>query len=231
MLSPVEPSATPLRAIGLRKTWRVGGERVVGVDDASLELAAGEIVAIMGPSGSGKSTLLALLAGLEAPDAGEVWLGGAALHSLSEDQRAILRRQGVGFVFQRFNLIAALTLAENAALPLMLDGVAEATWRPMVAEALDAVGLSSRARHFPDQASVGEQQRAAIARALVTRSPVLFADEPTGSLDSTRGAEVMALLEARRDRAGTAILLVTHDPGLAGRADRVLQLADGKLVS
>lgn len=231
MLLPVESSATPLRAIGLRKTWRVGGERVVGVDDASLELAAGEIVAIMGPSGSGKSTLLALLAGLEAPDAGEVWLGGAALHSLSEDQRAVLRRRGVGFVFQRFNLIAALTLAENAALPLMLDGVAEATWRPMVAEALDAVGLSSRARHFPDQASVGEQQRAAIARALVTRSPVLFADEPTGSLDSTRGAEVMALLEARRDRAGTSILLVTHDPGLAGRADRVLQLADGKLVS
>lgn len=229
MPAPADPVATPLRAIGLRRSYTAGDDQVQAVADISLELSAGEIVAITGPSGSGKSTLLSLLAGLEAPDAGEVWLLGQPLHSLSEDRRAILRRSAVGFIFQSFNLIPALSLAENAALPLILDGVAESAWGPRVAAALSAVGLAHRAKHYPDQTSTGERQRTAIARALVSAPPVLFADEPTGSLDSARGAEIMALLEARRDQASTAILLVTHDPIIAARADRVLTLVDGRL--
>lgn len=220
----------PLSATGLTKRFLIGGEAVLAVDGVSLTVARGEIVAVTGPSGSGKSTLLSLLAGLERPDAGEVHICGQSLFALGEDARAALRCQRVGFVFQSFNLIPALTLAENAALPFMLVGVDELVWRPKVLAALDAVGLAHRAQHLPDQASVGEQQRAAIARALVTEPPLLFADEPTGSLDSARSAEVLRLLEERRDRAGTAILLVTHDPAVAARADRVLVLRDGRIA-
>ena len=220
----------PVEARDLQRRYRAGGEEVRAVDGISLHVAAGEIVAITGPSGSGKSTLLSLLAGLELPDVGEVWIAGQALSGLGEDARAALRRTQVGFIFQTFNLIAALSLIENAALPLMLEGVAEADWRPRALAALEAVGVGHRAAHLPDQASVGEQQRAAVARALVTSPPLLFADEPTGSLDSRRSSALLDLLLARREAAGTAILIVTHDPQVAARADRVLPLQDGRLL-
>lgn len=217
-----------LRASGLTKRYTVGSETITAVAAVDLTVAAGEVVAITGPSGSGKSTLLALLAGLETPDEGEVWLDGVALHSLGEDARARLRRRRIGFVFQTFNLLPVLSLAENAALPLILDGVPASAWAPRVAQALARVGLSHRAEHLPDQASVGEQQRAALARVLVTEPAVLFADEPTGSLDTARGALVMALLREAAGQ-GTTVLLVTHDPALAAQADRQIRLRDGRL--
>jgi putative ABC transport system ATP-binding protein len=219
-----------LTARALSKRYDGGVDAVV---DVSLAVARGEMVAITGPSGSGKSTLLALLAGLEAPTAGEVWLDGQPLAGLTDDARARLRRRAVGFVFQTFNLLPVLTLAENVALPQMLDGVPEAVWRPRVARALDRVGLSARAGHLPGAASVGEQQRAAIARALasgmgVSGPRIVFADEPTGSLDSARSADVLALLrEAQRD--GVTVVLVTHDTAAAATCDRRLHLRDGRL--
>lgn len=213
-----------LRAQGL--TRRYGDVRAV--DDVSFTVERGEWVALTGPSGSGKSTLLALLAGLEAPDSGEVWIGDTPISRLDDDARARLRRREVGFVFQTFNLVPVLTLAENVALPQLLDGVPEAAWRPRVTAALAAVDLSHRAEHLPGTASVGEQQRAAIARALAQEPKILFADEPTGSLDSGRGAEVLRLLGRARDR-GTTVLMVTHDVGAAAQADRRLVLKDGRL--
>ena len=213
-----------LRADSLDK--RYGG--VHAVAGVSLSVEPGEWVALTGPSGSGKSTLLALLAGLEAPDSGRVWVGEQALDTLGDDGRARLRRREVGFVFQTFNLVPVLTLEENVALPQVLDGVPAATWRPRVAEALARVELTHRARHLPTDASVGEQQRAAIARAIAQQPRVLFADEPTGSLDSARGEQVLGLLgEARA--AGVAIVLVTHDAAAAARADRQLRVKDGRL--
>lgn len=213
-----------LRAQGLRRRY---GD-VVAVDDVSLSVEPGEWVALTGPSGSGKSTLLALLAGLEAPDAGEIWIGDTPLSTLSDDARARLRRREVGFVFQTFNLVPVLTLAENVALPQLLDGVPERTWRPRVEAALAAVDLAHRAAHLPGTASVGEQQRAAIARALAQEPRVLFADEPTGSLDSGRGAEVLRLL-GDAQRRGVTVVMVTHDATAAAAADRRLVLRDGRL--
>ncbi len=214
-----------LRAEALHKRYDGGVDAVV---DVSLVVRRGEMVAVTGPSGSGKSTLLALLAGLETPTAGEVWIDGTALASLPDDARARLRRRAVGFVFQTFNLVPVLTLAENVALPQMLDGVPEARWRPRVREALARVGLAHRADHLPGEASVGEQQRAAIARVLAAAPRVVFADEPTGSLDGARGAEVMRLLRAACDD-GATVVLVTHDPGAAAVADRELRMRDGRL--
>lgn len=186
-------------------------------------------MAITGPSGSGKSTLLALLAGLERPSAGEVWLDGQALSGLNDDARARLRRRSVGFVFQTFNLVPVLTLAENVALPQMLDGVPEATWRPRVEAALARVDLVHRADFLPGTTSVGEQQRAAIARVLAAEPRIVFADEPTGSLDSTRGASVLDLLRSAQRERGVTVVLVTHDPVAAAASDRRIRLRDGRL--
>jgi putative ABC transport system ATP-binding protein len=214
-----------LAASALHKRYDGGVDAVI---DVSLSVEPGEMVAITGPSGSGKSTLLALLAGLERPTGGEVWLAGEKLSALTDDALARLRRRHVGFVFQTFNLIPVLTLAENAGLPQLLDGVPERTWRPRVERALERVGLAHRADHLPSAASVGEQQRAALARVLAAEPRVLFADEPTGSLDSARGADVLRILREAQ-RSAVTVLLVTHDADAARACDRQLTMRDGRL--
>jgi putative ABC transport system ATP-binding protein len=199
------------------------------VDDVSLEIGAGESVAVTGPSGAGKSTLLALLAGLDLPTHGRVLLEGHDLTGLDEDGRARLRAQRVGFVFQSFHLIPALTALENVMLPLELAGRSDA--RRSAVEALEGVGLRERTGHYPRQLSGGEQQRVAIARAFVTRPAVLFADEPTGNLDNVTGARVGELLFELNAHAHTTLVLVTHDRGLAGRCARVVRMEAGRLLA
>jgi len=199
------------------------------VDDVSLEIGAGESVAVTGPSGAGKSTLLALLAGLDLPTRGRVLLEGHDLTGLDEDGRARLRAQRVGFVFQSFHLIPALTALENVMLPLELAGRADA--RRTAVEALVEVGLRERTGHYPRQLSGGEQQRVAIARAFVTRPAVLFADEPTGNLDNVTGTRVGELLFELNAHAHTTLMLVTHDRGLAGRCARVVRMEAGRLLA
>ena len=198
------------------------------VADVSLEIARGESVAVAGPSGAGKSTLLALLAGLDLPSAGRVWLDGTDLTGLDEDGRARLRAQRVGFVFQSFHLIPALTALENVMLPLELAGNPEA--RRAAHATLQRVGLKERTAHYPRQLSGGEQQRVAIARAFVTQPAVLFADEPTGNLDSATGARVGELLFELNSNAHTTLVLVTHDRGLAARCARMLHMEGGRLL-
>ena len=199
------------------------------VDDVNLEIAAGESVAIVGASGAGKSTLLALLAGLDSPTSGRIWLAGSDLTPLDEDGRAALRAARVGFVFQAFHLVPSLTALENVMLPLELAGGANAR-----AEALDSlarVGLAERVGHYPRQLSGGEQQRVALARACVTRPAVLFADEPTGNLDTATGARIGELLFSLNENSHTTVLLVTHDRNLAQRCRRVITMDAGRVIA
>lgn len=198
------------------------------VHDVSLDIAAGESVAVVGASGAGKSTLLALLAGLDAPTSGRIWLAGADLTALNEDGRARLRAQRVGFVFQAFHLVPALTALENTMLPLELAGRTDA--RSAALAALDRVGLAKRVGHYPRQLSGGEQQRVALARAFVTSPAVLFADEPTGNLDTSTGARVGALLFELNAQTQTTLVLVTHEAKLAARCQRTLQMEAGRLL-
>jgi putative ABC transport system ATP-binding protein len=217
-----------IRCERLTQTYASGGRELVVLKDISFELAAGGFLAISGPSGSGKSTLLGLLAGLDQPRSGRVWLDGDELTHLNEDARARLRGQKVGFVFQSFQLIPTLTALENAMVPLELRGEAAAER----AEALlSRVGLADRLHHYPAQLSGGEQQRVAIARAFGIRPRALFADEPTGNLDAATGATVIDLLVELNREAGATLVLVTHDPELAARARRVIRLAGGEVVS
>jgi len=198
------------------------------VKEANLDIRAGEAVAILGASGSGKSTLLGLLAGLDVPSAGRVWIGGEELFALDEDGRARLRGQMVGFVFQSFQLLPALTALENVMLPLELSGGNDAASRARAV--LERVGLGERLGHYPRQLSGGEQQRVAVARAFVTEPRLLFADEPTGNLDSATGEHVIELLfEMNRER-GTTLVLVTHDADLARRCQRRLHIAGGEIT-
>jgi putative ABC transport system ATP-binding protein len=198
------------------------------VDDVSFDIAGGESVAVTGPSGAGKSTLLALLAGLDLPTTGRVLLDGVDLTTLDEDGRALLRAQRVGFVFQSFHLIPALTALENVMLPLELAGSSDA--RAAAHETLARVGLKPRTGHYPRQLSGGEQQRVAIARAFVTRPAVLFADEPTGNLDTVTGARVGELLFELNANAHTTLVLVTHDEALGARCARALHMEAGRLT-
>lgn len=198
------------------------------VRELSLDIAAGESVAIVGPSGAGKSTLLALLAGLDTPTSGRVLLAGEDLTALDEDGRARLRAERVGFVFQAFHLIPALTALENVMLPLELAGRRDAG--ALAAQTLERVGLGARTGHYPRQLSGGEQQRVALARAFVTRPTVLFADEPTGNLDSATGTRVCDLLFGMNRDLSTTVVLVTHDRALATRCGRVLHMDAGRLA-
>jgi putative ABC transport system ATP-binding protein len=198
------------------------------LDDVSLQVASGETVAVVGASGAGKSTLLALLAGLDEPSAGSVWLEGTELSALDEDGRAEARAKHVGFVFQSFHLVPSLTALENVMLPLELAGRRDA--RAAAREALAQVGLAGRLGHYPRQLSGGEQQRVAIARAFVTKPAVLFADEPTGNLDTTTGGRVIQLLFDMNRATGTTLVLVTHDRAIAERCDRVIEMDAGRLV-
>ena len=198
------------------------------VRNVSFEIVAGEPVAIVGQSGAGKSTLLALLAGLDTPTSGKVWLAGTEITSLDEDGRARLRASRVGFVFQSFHLVPALTALENVMLPLELAGRPDP--RRTAREALDRVGLRDRTGHYPRQLSGGEQQRVAIARAFVTQPAVLFADEPTGNLDTITGARIGELLFEMNATSRTTLVLVTHDNSLAARCSRILRMEAGGLV-
>jgi putative ABC transport system ATP-binding protein len=207
----------------------VGGREVTILDSVSLDVPAGQFVALTGPSGSGKSTLLGLVAGLDQPTAGSVRTAGVALGGLDEDALARLRLLTIGYVFQSFHLLPTLTALENVAIPLELAGAAAAGKR---AETLLAeVGLAGRARHYPAQLSGGEQQRVALARAFANAPPLLLADEPTGNLDSATGAQIIALLVERHRREGATLVLVTHDAALAAHAERVVELRDGRVVA
>jgi putative ABC transport system ATP-binding protein len=199
------------------------------LDGVSLRIARSATAAIVGPSGAGKSTLLALLAGLDEPTSGQVWLNGVKLTALDEDGRAGLRSREVGFVFQSFHLLPSLTAVENVLLPLELAGAPNAMQRAR--QALGEVGLEHRLRHYPKQLSGGEKQRVAIARAFVTQPSLLFADEPTGNLDNHTGGRILNLLFELNAAAGTTLVLVTHDLEAAGRCDRLIELAGGRLVN
>jgi putative ABC transport system ATP-binding protein len=212
------------------KSYPEGEAPRVVLREASAEVAAGEIVAIRGRSGSGKSTLLNLVAGLDSPTSGDVWLQDVAVNRLSPHERTLLRRDRMGFVFQFFNLIPTLSVLENVVLPAELAGSAPRAARERALRLLDRVGLASRAGAFPDRLSGGEQQRVALARALVMDPPLVLADEPTGNLDDHAGDAVMQLLDEMTRAAGKTLLLVTHSREVAARADRVLTIEDGHLV-
>lgn len=217
-----------LEARQLTKEFDSGTHRLTVLRDVNFTIAQGEFVAIVGPSGSGKTTLLGLLAGLDIPTRGAVLLDGASLTRMTEDARARLRGEKVGFVFQSFQLIPTLTAIENVQVPLELRGESGAVER--AEELLERVGLADRLDHFPTQLSGGEQQRVAIARAFVNRPRILFADEPTGNLDGATGMRIVALLEALNRESGSTVVLVTHDLTLAQRAHRLIRLADGVVV-
>ncbi len=221
-----------LLAEQLEKTFGGGSAAgVTAVRGVDLAVDEGEFVAITGASGSGKSTLLHMLGGITRPSGGRVLLEGVDLATLDDDALAEIRRRRIGFVFQRYNLLPELSLAENVALPLVLDGVSEARCRDAARQALEAVGMAHRAEHRPDALSGGEQQRGAVARALVTDPAILLADEPTGALDSINSANVLELLQRLvRDRHQT-VILVTHDPGIAAAAGRIVRMKDGRVAA
>ncbi|MDX6307198.1 MAG: putative transport system ATP-binding protein [Nocardioidaceae bacterium] len=214
---------------GVVKVYGEGAAEVNALRGVDLRVDSGELVAVMGPSGSGKSTLLTIAGSLEQPTAGEVWVGGQALATMSRNERSRIRRRSVGYVFQDFNLLAGLTAAENVALPLELDGVGAKAARAIGLQALDELGLRDRASRFPDELSGGERQRVAIARAVVGDRHLLLADEPSGALDSVNGEAVIRLIHTAC-RRGVAGVVVTHDAQLASWADRVIFLRDGKIV-
>ena len=216
-----------VRGLGMRLAS--GGRAVDVLSDVTLEVPAGQFLAIAGPSGSGKSTLLGLIAGLDQPTAGRIEVAGTEITGLDEDALARFRRDHVGYVFQSFHLIPTLTAQENVAVPLELAGEADAIAR--AAALLGEVGLAGRAHHYPVQLSGGEQQRVAVARALARRPAILLAVEPTGNLDSATGKQIIDLLVAANRRLGRTLVLVTHDAALAAHADRVVTLADGRIVS
>jgi putative ABC transport system ATP-binding protein len=202
--------------------------RLTILDDVTMQVAAGESIALVGPSGAGKTTLLALLAGLDRPTTGRVWLCGEDLTAMDEDGRAQVRGRHVGFVFQSFHLVPSLTALENVMLPLELTGVSGAAARAR--EALVSVGLERRTTHYPKQLSGGEKQRVAIARAFVTRPSILFADEPTGNLDTASGDRIADLLFSMNKQSQTTLVLVTHDRDLARRCDRIIELDAGRML-
>ena len=212
----------------VRKVYGSGENTVSALDGVTIELPQRSFTAIMGPSGSGKSTLLHVAAGLDRPTSGNVAVGDTELTRLSERRLTLLRRERIGFIFQAFNLLPSLTVAQNIALPLRMDG--RRARRSELREIASRVGLQDRMRHRPAQLSGGQQQRVAIARALITRPEVVFADEPTGALDTRTGQGVLQLLRHIVDDDGQTVVMVTHDPVAAAYADRVLMLADGRVA-
>ncbi|MEU9890772.1 ABC transporter ATP-binding protein [Sphaerisporangium sp. NPDC051011] len=227
--SPAAADTPVVRLIDVVRTHGDGPQAVHALKGVSLEMRAGELVAVMGPSGSGKSTLLNIAGGLDRPTAGSVLVEGHPLETLSAKRLAALRRRRAGYVFQDLNLIPSLTVAENVALPRELDGAGMRSARKDALAVLGEVGLAGMADRFPDEISGGQRQRAAIARALVGKRRLLLADEPTGALDTPMGDEILRLLRGQAD-AGAAVLLVTHEPRYAAWADRVIFLRDGQIV-
>lgn len=225
----VEP-AVLLELRGVSKIYGEGGSEVRALDGVDLQIYEGEFVAIMGASGSGKSTCMNILGCLDTPTSGTYWFRGVEVGQLTRDQRALLRRHYLGFVFQSFNLLARTSALENVELPLVYRGVRKAKRQALAMQALVRVGLAERASHGPSELSGGQQQRVALARALVTEPRTLFADEPTGNLDSKRSAEILELLSSLNADQGITIIMVTHEPEFAAYARRMLWFKDGKIV-
>ncbi|MEU8001702.1 ABC transporter ATP-binding protein [Catellatospora sp. NPDC049111] len=228
MTITTSPVAEAVGLTGARKVYGTGAQAVTALDELTLAFPSGTFTAVMGPSGSGKSTLLQCAAGLDRLTSGTVRVGGIDLGGLSEQRRTVLRRERIGFVFQAFNLVASLTAAQNVELPLRLAG--RRPGAAAVRAALAEVGLADRAAHRPAELSGGQQQRVAIARALITRPDVVFADEPTGALDTAASREVLGLLRSAVDGQGQTVVMVTHDPVAASYADEVVFLRDGRIA-
>lgn len=230
MSDSVHAPSRPMAATGagLTKVYGDGNTRVVALDHVDVGFESGKLTAIMGPSGSGKSTLLHCMAGLDSLTDGQVWVGETLISSLSDKDLTLLRRKRMGFVFQAFNLVPTLTAEENIMLPLLLDGAEpEPVWKDRVVENLE---LGDRLHHRPSELSGGQQQRVAVARALMSQPEIIFADEPTGNLDSKSGQEVLRFLRRAVDEWRQTVVMVTHDPGAASYADRVIFLRDGQIV-
>jgi putative ABC transport system ATP-binding protein len=223
-------SKIAVETVDLKKVYGEGPTAVRALKGVSLEFPAGEFAAIMGPSGSGKSTLLHILGALDRPSSGRVVVGGTPLLGLSDRRLTLLRRERMGFVFQFYNLIPTLSAEENILLPALISGERIGSYSGRVEELLELVGLSARRRHRPDELSGGEQQRVAIARALIRNPDIVFADEPTGNLDSKTGAGILEILRESAARYGQTIIMVTHDARAASNADRAIFLADGRVV-
>jgi putative ABC transport system ATP-binding protein len=226
-------TATPKDAVielrGVHKTYRLGQHVIPALQGVDLSVQRGELLALTGPSGSGKSTILNLCGLIDTPDAGEIFLGGTSLRGLDEIARTLVRRDALGFVFQSFNLVPVMTVAENVDYPLFIAGVPAAERRDRVDAQLAAVGLAEHAQHRPDALSGGQRQRVAIARALIKRPRLVIADEPTASLDSRTADQVLDLMRERCHAEGAAFVIATHDSRLTQRCDRVLALLDGRL--
>ena len=220
-----------LRTTALKREYRVGRVTVTALGGVDIAIERGEFVAVVGPSGCGKSTLLNLLGGLDRPTAGQVFLDGRNLAETNEEQLAALRREKMGFIFQRHDLFPVLTARENVEFPMLLGNVSLAARRARAEELLELVGLADKAGNLPDELSGGQQQRVGIARALANAPLILLADEPTGNLDSATAADVMGVLITLTQAQGLTLVMVTHDPEVAARASRILQLKDGHLVT
>ncbi|MFC4909551.1 ABC transporter ATP-binding protein [Actinomadura gamaensis] len=230
MTNASDPRAPLLVAEGVRKVYRSGEVSVLALDDLDLTVRAGELVAVMGPSGSGKTTLLNCLSGLDDIDGGRVLVGGRDLFAMSDHERTEHRARTMGFVFQSYNLIPVFSAVENVELPLLLVGTDPAEARERALEMLGRVGLGERAAHRPNQMSGGEQQRVTVARALVARPAIVWADEPTGNLDTAMAVQIMDLLRELNRTDGQTIVLVTHDPAIGASAGRLIRMRDGRLV-
>jgi len=220
-----------IRIRDIRKVYLIGKERVVAVSRISLDISKGEICCILGPSGSGKSTLLNIMAGLERPSRGKIVIGGTDVTRFSEKKWALFRQGNIGFVFQSYNLMPTMTAVENVALPLTFRGMNRGKRTRMAVRMLKAVHLGSRLLHRPAQMSGGQQQRVGIARAFIAHPKIVFADEPTGNLDTKTSREVMELMVAMAKKYGETLVIVTHDPEIAKYADRILTIRDGRLLS
>lgn len=226
-----EKTSPLIRVKNLRKEYPAGEDTVIALKDISFEIMPGEICCIFGTSGSGKSTLLNQLAGLESPTSGEVLIGNIPISKLSENDLAIFRQKYLGFIFQSYNLMQTMTALENTALPLVFKGVDKKIREQSAKDILKTVGLSNRLNHYPNQMSGGQQQRVGIARAFITKPKIVFADEPTGNLDTKTTVEVMEMIKDFAKKYKQTIILVTHEPELAEYATRVITLADGEIIS
>jgi len=220
-----------IRTEGLKKIYRVGEEKVAALAGVDLEIEEGEVCCIVGQSGSGKSTLLNMLAGLEKPTKGTIVIAGKRVTSMDEDRLALFRQENLGFIFQSFNLLPQLTAVENAALPLMFSGMDKGLREKRAMKELDNMGIAMRAKHRPSELSGGQQQRVGIARAFVARPKVIFADEPTGNLDTHTTNQVMQAMLSRVRKFGITLVMVTHEQTLAACGNRIVTLSDGKVIS
>ena len=220
-----------IRIRHVRKVYLMGEEKVVALDDVSLDIYKGEFVCFLGTSGSGKSTFLNMVAGLEKPTKGEIWIGKVPIHKLNESQVTIFRQKNIGFIFQAYHLMQSMTAIENVALPLMLKGVPKEVRDPAAKKALAEVGLKGYENRKPNQMSGGQQQRVGIARALVGKPKIIFADEPTGNLDSHTTKDVMDLISKQVKASGQTLILVTHDRSIADYADKIVTIQDGNIIN